>query len=110
MHYLNPGQFGGTGFYRHKTSGFENIEQANFPAYQLARTAFEVQHGQPEKAYITQSTDEYELLGKIAYKQNRLLVYPGTLLHSGLIKVPDDLSDNPDSGRLTANIFVEFKT
>ncbi|MCU4675892.1 DUF6445 family protein [Catenovulum sp. 2E275] len=108
MHYLNSGEFGGTGFYRHLPTGFEHIEQDNLALYQMARTQFEYEHGQPDKTYINQSTDEFKLLGKIAYKLNRLVVYPGTLLHSGLIQQAD-LSSDPNKGRLTANIFAEVK-
>lgn len=108
MHYINSGDFGGTGFYRHNPTGFENIEQSNLLAYQVARCEFEHRYGQPAQDYIRESTAEFKLLGKIAYKQNRLVIYPGTLLHSGLIEAVD-LSDKPKTGRLTANIFAEFK-
>lgn len=45
-------------------------------------------------------------MGKIDYRPNRLLIYPGTLLHSGLIDAGTDLDTSPLSGRLTVNIFA----
>jgi hypothetical protein len=38
--------------------------------------------------------------------EDRLLIYRGSLLHSGLIPPNMALSDDPHRGRLTANIFV----
>ncbi|WAJ72481.1 DUF6445 family protein [Catenovulum adriaticum] len=108
MHYINLGEFGGTGFYRHVPTGFENIDKDNLTKYCITREEHELKYGLPYQAYINGSTEEFTLLGKITYKQNRLVIYPGTLLHSGLIK-PSDLSKNSETGRLTANIFAEFK-
>ena len=108
MHYLNSGEYSGTGFFRHKPTGYENIHQQNIQHYQAVQQDQAVAWGRAEKQYINSSTDEYELLGSIAYKSNRLVVYPGTLLHSGLIDETKDLSTDPKSGRLTANIFAAF--
>ena len=49
-----------------------------------------------------------ELYHRIDYRPNRLVVYPGCLLHSGLVNPVIDVDSNPRTGRLTANIFVDF--
>jgi hypothetical protein len=54
------------------------------------------------------SNDEYELYHRIEYRPNRLVVYPGCLLHSGLVNPAVDINPDPRTGRLTANIFVDF--
>lgn len=107
MLYLNKGSFGGTGFYRHKESGFETIDEDNWPQYKKLRDTYETQYGSRPARYFTESDQEFELMGKIAYKANRLLIYPGCLLHSGLVTEAQDLSSDPASGRLTANFFVQ---
>jgi len=37
---------------------------------------------------------------------DRLVVYPGSLPHSGMIPADMAFSDDPRTGRLTANFFV----
>ena len=108
MHYIAPGKFGGTGFFRHKPTGFERIDQARFQQYVDSREAFFGEHGEPSPAYITASTDQFELIGSITYKPNRLLIYPGNLLHSGLINPETDIYSGQGIARLTGNIFIHY--
>jgi hypothetical protein len=108
-HYLNPGKFGGTGLFRHKPTGFENITEDRLAAYARAGDAFLRAHGDPPPEYIRKSTDHFELFEQIEYRPNRLVAYPGTVLHSGLIDPGRDISSDPVAGRLTANFFMEFQ-
>ena len=109
LHYLNPGKFGGTGIYRHKPTGYENITEQRKENYLSQAQAFIDTNGNPEKKYFTESTEHYELLEVIEYKENRLVIYPSTLLHSAYINNPlHDVNNDPKTGRLTANIFIEF--
>lgn len=110
LHYLNKGDFGGTGFYRHKPTGFENITEGRKSDYLQSAQRFIDIHGQPEKRYFTESTEHYELIQKVAYKPNRLVIYPATILHSAFIDKPQrDVCGDPKIGRLSANFFIEFK-
>ena len=60
----------------------------------------------PDSGYI-QGTDEYfEQIGAIEAVPDRMIIYQGSLLHSGIIPPDMPLSANPHEGRLTANIFV----
>lgn len=108
-HYLHEGAHGGTGLYRHKPTGFENITEGRLDEYIEAGDKFIKAHGEPRAEYFTESDDHYELFERIDYRPNRLVVYPGTLLHSGLIDPATDINSDPWTGRLTANIFVEFQ-
>lgn len=109
LHYLNKGDFGGTGLYRHKPTGYENINAERKQHYIKSAQQHINSNGNPERKYLTHSTDHYELLEVIDYKPNRLVIYPSTLLHSTFIENPaHDVNNNPESGRLTANIFIEF--
>ncbi len=109
LHYLNEGDFCDTGFFRHKPTGYEKIYGARLDEYVKAGDKFHLQHGEPEQKYVNQSTDQYELYDRIEYKANRIVAYPGCLLHSALVRPDRDLDPNPRTGRLTANIFVDFK-
>lgn len=108
-HYLNPGKFGGTGLFRHKPTGFENVTQDRLRAYALAGDAFLRAHGDPPAEYITGSDDHFELYEQIEYRPNRLVAYPGSLLHSGLINPQSDINADPGTGRLTGNFFIAFQ-
>ena len=107
-HYLSPGQFGGTGLYRHRPTGFEKITEDRVAEYERASEAYVREHGEPPPEYFSESTDHYEFMLGIDYRPNRLVAYPGSLLHSGLIDPARDVSADPATGRLTANFFLDF--
>lgn len=99
MHYLR--ETAGTAFYRHRASGIEQVTEANLPAY--------LAHARREAApagYITGSNPHYEAIGAVEGIANRLVIYPGSLLHSGIITPETVLSADPALGRLTTNMFV----
>jgi len=108
-HYLNPGDFGGTGLFRHTPTGFENVTEDRLQAYAQAGDSYLRAHGDPPAEYIRATDDHYELFEAIDYRPNRLIAYPGSLLHSGLIDPDRDINPDPGTGRLTANFFMRFK-
>ena len=110
LHYLNEGDFGGTAFYRHVPTGFERVTPARVPEYLAAAQKFIDMNGNPEKKYFTHSTSHFEHLATVSYKPNRVVIYPSNLLHSAFIDNPEhDINSEPKLGRLTANIFIDFK-
>jgi hypothetical protein len=108
-HFLHDGMHGGTGLFRHRPTGFENITADRLDEYIRAGDRFLSENGEPPPGYCTDSSEHYELYQRIDYKPNRLVVYPGSLLHSGLIDPATDIDADPQTGRLTANIFIEFQ-
>jgi hypothetical protein len=108
LHYLNEGPFCDTGLFRHRETGLERITEDRLDEFNRSRKAYAAVHGQDERAYVKGSNDQYELYHRIEYRPNRLAVYPGSLLHSGLVDPAVDVNPDPRSGRLTANIFVDF--
>ncbi len=106
--YLNEGDFGGTGFFRHRPTGFERILDHRYDGFVLAGKSFTRIYGQPALKYINTSDQHFELIESIKYKPNRLVAYPGNLLHSGLVDPDIDIGADPGSGRLTANLFIDF--
>lgn len=96
VHYLGRDAFGGTGFFRHKATGYEAIDPARRDRY-VATAKAELEAGG--------GMAHYETIAAAEPVFNRLIVYRGCVLHSAL---PGSalLSRDPVKGRLTANGFV----
>jgi hypothetical protein len=109
LHYLNSKPHGSTGFFRHVPTGFERISDSRVEHYIDAAQTFINENGEPAQQYYNASTPHYELFNQITYKPNRLIIYPGNLLHSTLVCPESDIDPAPETGRLTANIFIEFE-
>ncbi|WP_448556786.1 DUF6445 family protein [Thalassotalea montiporae] len=110
--YLNEATHGGTGFFRHRATNYERIIDSKVDSYLTSvQTEFDGQNDQNSyhQVYQTGTNQQYELIDSIAYQANRLVIYPGNLLHSTLVDNTNDISANPKAGRLTANIFIEFQ-
>lgn len=108
VHYLNSETRAGTGIFRHRPTGYERIPEDRYPSYIEAAEAHIKANGLPAQKYINASDDHFELIAEIEYRPNRLIMYPGNLLHSGLIQPERDIEENPTKGRLTANLFLYF--
>lgn len=108
-HFLGRGRFNGTGLYRHRPTGYESVTEGRIDNYIKAGDAFLGEHGEPQQRYFGASDSHYKLFFRIRYKTNRLVVYPGYVLHSALIDPERDINADPRTGRLTTNIFVEFQ-
>lgn len=106
VHYLCNKKHGGTGFYRHRVSGFESISTDRLSCYkeQIKQQAMnEKVHIQPR--YIQGNTSLFERIYSVEAKMNRAIIYPSNVLHSGNIKSAESLSTDPLQGRLTINSF-----
>ena len=57
------------------------------------------------RGYMCGSNAWFERVLSVEPRWNRMIVYPGTVLHSGDIASPRLLSDDPRQGRLTINGF-----
>lgn len=106
LHYLCDERFGGTGFFRHRATGFETITDDRVEAFADARNR---EITEPGSGYITGDTAYYQRIGQVEARLDRLVVYRSCLLHSGLVADPALLSDDPRRGRLTANIFLTYQ-
>jgi hypothetical protein len=98
---------GGTGFYRHNATGLQRITAANRERY-LDACHEEVTRRAPPARYFDRSDERYTFLGMMPARFNRLVVYPGSLLHSACINPARSLSSDPRQGRLTVNTFLDF--
>ncbi|TRY33328.1 hypothetical protein FM019_04950 [Aliiglaciecola sp. M165] len=108
VHYLCGPEFGGTGFFKHKRSGFETITEKNQKAYFRNLADDASVKGVPDAKYLQGSNDLFEMLHYVEAKKNRMVIYPSNLLHSGLIKKWQ--APTPQQGRLTANAFCVVTT
>ena len=105
LHYLRVPEGSGTAFYRQRSTGIEQITDANLDTF--VRTAqSEVKNLPPDAGYIQGSNEFFEQIGAVEAVPDRLIIYQGSLLHSGIIPPGMPLSADPRVGRLTANIFV----
>lgn len=105
LHYLNVAPDSGTAFYRQRSTGIERVTEANVAAF-VETAERDAAMLPPTAGYIQGSDQFYEQIGAIEAVPDRLIIYHGSLLHSGIIPPGMDFSDDPWAGRLTANIFV----
>ncbi|RVU34355.1 hypothetical protein EOE67_15925 [Rheinheimera riviphila] len=108
LHYLSPEPHGGTGLFRHRPTGLEKISAATQARYFQAAEQHLAHFGAPPQRYCVETNDHFELYQKLEYRQNRLVIYPGNLLHSSLVNPATDIAASISEGRLTANIFINF--
>ena len=108
LHYLCGPEYGGTAFYRHRASGYESLTAERGPHYEALR-AQELERLGGNPYYITGDTEDYVQTAAFEARYDRLLVYRSRMLHSGQIRSPERLSADPRRGRLTANIFVNYR-
>jgi len=107
LHYLADARFGGTSFYRHRSTGFETINEARFDQYRQLLTRHFDGHGPPPQRYFAAGDDQFERIGTIEAQVNRAIIYRGITLHSGEVPHLEGLSADPRQGRLTINTFFE---
>lgn len=107
MYYLLGPETGGTAFYRHRRTGFETITLAREPAYDAGLEQDEREFGMPPQSYHYGDSNRYEMIGEVKAQPDRLILYRGKLLHSGVIPDPHNLTDDPATGRLTINMFLQ---
>lgn len=105
LHYLCGPEHGGTGFYRHRGTGLTTVTPDRSKAYFATLRAELDRDGPPPAAYLEGETPLFEEIGRVTAAFDRVAIYRGCLLHSGLVDAAR-LSLNPQVGRLTVNTFL----
>jgi len=103
LHYLSDTPGTGTAFYRQRATGIEVVDEANVSRF-VATAKREAATRPP--AYIAGTDAHFEQIAAVEGVPDRLVIYRGNLLHSGIIPPGMSMSDDPRVGRLTANLFV----
>ena len=108
IHYLFKKNLGGTGFYRHRKTGFEYVDEARSEVYFKSLNSENNGPNMPGPGYINGDTALFQMIARQDGVFNRMLVYRRNSLHSGCIPrafVPDP---NPLTGRLSINSFIDW--
>jgi hypothetical protein len=106
LHYLGDDDLGGTGFFRHRSTGFESVNAARKRTYHSALEQDFARHSEPEAAYIGESSPIFERIHLCGHRYNRALVYRGKLLHCAALDAVQSLPTSVEHGRLTIATFV----
>jgi hypothetical protein len=105
LHYLRVPHDSGTAFFRQRSTGIERVTEDNLDMFVRTAQAEATMLG-AESGYIQGSDAHFEQIGAVEAVPDRLVIYNGSLLHSGIIPQQMDFSADPREGRLTANLFV----
>ncbi|MBV7260350.1 hypothetical protein KCG46_12285 [Erythrobacter sp. WH158] len=105
MLYLDTTEHGGTAFFRHRSTGYEELTEANFPHYRDALQADVAETGLPPARYVTDGAPHFERTYMTGGEFNQAVFYRGNILHSGMIENDLELPADPRTGRLTINAF-----
>ena len=109
VHYLCRGEHGGTGFFRHKATGYESVEASRQDRYVAVAQAQLAAAGVGRATYAGPDMADYDLIDQSPCVFNRLIIYRNHVLHSALL-APGAASADPRLGRLTANGFLSAVT
>ena len=103
VHYLCAASFGGTSFYRHRSTAYETMTAQRLAQY-APRLKQEVMDLNARSfTYIRGDTALFECTASVEAKFNRAIFYRSNILHSGDIRTSSGMSADPRTGRLTAN-------
>jgi Family of unknown function (DUF6445) len=106
--YLAPTDQGGTGFYRHRGTGFETITEDRFDLYEARLKSEVATLGEPQ-GYICGDSPIFERIADYDAVFNRMLIYRSRNLHSASLSPGFAGSSDPRTGRLTLNLFLHFQ-
>jgi hypothetical protein len=105
LHYLRVPEGSGTAFYRQRSTGIERVTDGNVSTFVETAKA-EARLLPSDSGYIHGSNQFFEQIGAVEGVADRLIIYQGSLLHSGIIPRDMNFSPDPRLGRLTANFFL----
>jgi hypothetical protein len=105
LHYLRVPPGTGTAFYRQRSTGIERVTEENLARF-VGTARADAARLPPNSGYINGSNAFFEQIGAVEAVPDRLIIYQGSLLHSGIIPPDMNFSADPREGRLTANLFV----
>jgi hypothetical protein len=102
--YLNDGDYGGTIFFRNRTTKSMRVQTPVEKAHYEAITQDKHEAARPTK-YITDSDQDWEKVDLVDGLKNRLVIWPGNVFHSIEVKVPPEKGAFSEK-RLTQRVIV----
>ena len=107
VHFLTGAEEGGgTAFFRHRSTGFESVDDERAPIYRDQLDA-ELRHGGlPPADYLIGDDRLFACIAAVPARYNRAILYRSFALHSGTIPPTASLSADPLAGRLTITGFL----
>ncbi|MEM5518167.1 DUF6445 family protein [Henriciella sp. AS95] len=109
LHYLCGPEEGGTSFYRHRATGFETIDASRLDTYTGMLQSEVREFGLPKRQYFSGTDQQFERIGGVEARFNRMVLYRGYRLHSGDISRPELIGAPGAEPRLTVNTFLAAK-
>lgn len=109
LHYLGGPEEGGTSFYRHRASQFETIDASRLDTYTGMLQEEVREYGLPKRQYFSGTDQQFEKIGGVEARFNRMVIYRGYRLHSGDIAQPERIGAPDAAPRLTINTFLAAK-
>ncbi|MBB5711783.1 DUF6445 family protein [Sphingomonas xinjiangensis] len=106
VHYLSHANWGGTRFFRHRSTGWETIGPDRHRTYLDALATDLRIHGEPAPGYIEGDTPLFEMIGEVPPAFNRAVLYRSSLLHCAAIRNALPLPNDVATGRLTIASFL----
>jgi hypothetical protein len=103
VHYLCSEKFGGTSFYRHRSTGYESMNAQRLAEYAPRLKAEVIGLNTRQFIYIRGDTALFERTASVEAKFNRAIYYRSNVLHAGDIPANIGMPEYTRSGRLTAN-------
>ena len=97
----------GTSFYRHVASDLEHVSKETVPELRKLVQAELAEYNSTPISSGWQSNTHYEKIFQVEGHFNRLVIYQGRLMHSAYFSPDFTYSDDPRTGRLTANVFIQ---
>lgn len=105
VHYLCGPEFGGTAFFRHRSTGFQRLTPKTQPVHDAALSQ-ELKTRVLPAQFPDADHPLYEKVGHVDARFDRLVIYRAGILHSPDIHQESHFSADPRLGRLTVTAFL----
>ncbi|MCF2948759.1 DUF6445 family protein [Paraglaciecola aquimarina] len=107
IHYLCNDTHGGTSFYRHRSTGYESINQDRHEDYfAILEKDINQLGASREPKYLNGDDEIFKRILSVPAKFNRAVIYRCSSLHSGDIPSDYKFDMNPYTGRFTIASFI----
>lgn len=108
--YLFEAGFGGTSFYRHRSTGYELLSAGTEPLYRAALRREVADPARIPRRYRNGDDALFERIHRQEPRFNRMILYPARLLHAGDIEPDYAGAAGPGDGRLTITLLCRKQT